>query len=212
MASIKDLPVELLDIIFHLVDDADRAKWKRYPAPELPDAPSRALFPLNVAAVCPLWLNILKSDTAFWHCVVIDLADDPRPFLGTLTFHERMPNTNLNVFVFSSSPNISKDTENSRAHLVFTTLDAGITRYRRIAFQLVYQSSLPSAIDIIKRDLNAVELHLTCTVHDRHDEETTLESEDSQPTLFFPEYIETNLQKITLTGYDFVRICRVARL
>ena len=138
MAGIKDLPNELLDIIFQYVDDVECNKRKLYRAPALPYSPSRALFPFNVATVCPLWLNILKYRIAYWHCVVIDVADDPTLFLETLTYHERMPETHLGVFVFSSSPDISKDIESERARVIYAALAPCIARYSGIALQLVY--------------------------------------------------------------------------
>ena len=144
MASIKNLPTELLDNIFQYVEAPGFRSPGVWDTSELPSFPDHTLFPLNVATVCTLWQKILKSAPRYWQRIVIDVAADPAPFLDTLDLFEDKFGTPLDLIVFSSNPSIDKHLEYSRVHLVFDHLEPAIERYATITFQLVYESALPS--------------------------------------------------------------------
>lgn len=106
----------------------------------------------------------------FWQRVIIDVAEDPTPYLETITFNDHRYEPRLDLIVLSSSSGITKGVENVRAHCVFKPLDKGrqgLARYSRIAFHLVYQSSLPNVLDILYRGSALDEHQLRCTMHDR---------------------------------------------
>ncbi len=120
--SIKDLPIELLDIIFQNVANPCQGDYRspRYLL-ELPDIPYLNMFPLNVAGVCTLWIRIIKSRPWLWQRVLINVASNPAPFLDTLDLFkvrltqkqnrdhlkpQRTPT--LDLIVFSSDPSIDK--------------------------------------------------------------------------------------------------------
>ncbi|KJA19388.1 hypothetical protein HYPSUDRAFT_204605 [Hypholoma sublateritium FD-334 SS-4] len=224
MTSINNLPVELLDMIFHYAA-TNGSECYNFPGCvlQLPKIPDKNLFPLNVSAVCTLWLQILKSHPRLWRLVVIDVASNPVPFLDTLDLfvddHARplfphMPHTYdlfkdksdapLILIVFSSDPSIDRHLENSRTRLVFKHLVPVIHRYERIIFRLIYQSSLPSAVDILfpNPSQNLRELCLTSTISDLSD--NVIGADDDAPSL--GPTIPTNLRKLSLTGIDFVRL------
>ncbi|KJA19358.1 hypothetical protein HYPSUDRAFT_893446 [Hypholoma sublateritium FD-334 SS-4] len=206
MTSINILPIELLDIVFHHVHTLSLSDVS-----ELPAVPDRILFPLNVGAVCTLWLRVLKSHPQFWQSVVIDVALDPAPFLdmlGSLTDGSDSP---LDLIVFSSDPSINKYLENSRTRVVFEHLEPVIARYTTITFRLVYQSSLPCASEILLLESAQYlsELFLLCTTYDRSDndaDDNEIMGAEHDP-LFLGPAIPTNLRRLSLTGFDLFNLC-----
>ncbi|KJA19359.1 hypothetical protein HYPSUDRAFT_204586 [Hypholoma sublateritium FD-334 SS-4] len=213
MTGIKDLPVELLGITFQYVAAPGfRVHEERGVSDvELPAVPDRTLFPLNVAAVCTLWLRVLKLQPQHWQRVVIDVASDPAPFLDTLDLFPAESDIPLDLIVFCSQPAICKDVESSRAGIVFAYLEPHMERYATITFRLVYQSSLPLSRAFLCRDLVSPlkELFLICTIYDLSDD-----AADDGEVPRIDDYrhsrgvaIHTNLRKLCLTGFDIMDLC-----
>lgn len=105
-----------------------------------------------------------------------------------------------------------------RTRLVFEHLVPVIHRYARIIFRLVYQSSLPSATDILfpRPSQKLTELFLTCTTYDLADDDADDSESDiigaDDDALPLGPTIPTCLNQLSLTGFDFMRLCRAGSL
>lgn len=211
MPSVNALPVEILDLVLEQVALG-------YRPPTSLSAWNRALFPQNVAYVCTLWLEILKSRPQYWRQVVIDLASDPEPFLDTLVLFQH--DEPIDLLVFSSRKGhlettdwmvydeAHKSLEGSRSFVVLTYLTPHIARCRNVAFDLVYQSSLPSPPAILSQRIPFLtELSLQCAVHNLDDAEKSQVGErgpTESPNPFLP-----SLRTLSLTGYNFLELCAI---
>ena len=89
------LPTELVDIILQYVAALS--------LPNRSFIEPQTLFPNNATSFCTRWLSILKSYPLWWDDVVIDVANDPAPFLDTLTLLNTVSGYPTSVNVFSST-------------------------------------------------------------------------------------------------------------
>lgn len=209
MATINRLPIELLALILLYSDEKLPGRCVT--------TPSRKCFPFNAASVCNLWLDILKSYPQYWRHVLIDLADDPAPFLDTFfLFNKKNRHAALSITVFSSvqgSLALRKDCkkeraqvslEGHRARTVFKHLEPSLSRYKNITFDLIYQSSLPPATKFLTLHLPLLtRMSLGCQVHNLDDEEIYVDF----PQLFFPRFnIFPKLVSLSLTGRSFMEL------
>ncbi len=203
------LPIELWGIVFHYIAIQDTPVFRPPDrTSQLPDVLYLNMFPLNIASVCTLWLQILKSRPHLWQRVLINVASNPAPFLDTLNLFTSSSTDTLDLIVFSNYPSINKDLEHSRTRLVVEHLVPVIHRYSRIIFRLVYQSSLPSSTEILvpRAPQNLRKLFLTCTTYDICDDDvddcdhTGIEGY----TPFLSSIIPTYLNELSLTGFDFM--------
>ena len=209
MGKITDLPIELLDYIFDDVATTLSPKWYRNPP-----TPSRSLFPFNVASTCMLWFTVLKSKPKYWRQVVIDVADDPTPFLDTLTLFKADQYFGRIVVVFSSSKDYArqeqtrhdentyeeaKAIENARARLIFDLLEGSLAGCVGITFALLYQSSLPSAVRLCSHPLPLLQqLALTCVIYDCDEVDVHLSHGEL--------YTLDSVQNVALTGASFMEL------
>lgn len=160
MATITTLPVELLEMIFQYAYGEFINPFNDEKKPPSKDVifprPGRHLFPYNVASASSQWLAILKSSPRYWKRIIIDLAVDPAPFLDVFSISQSNANSEsyLDVVVFSSlkksrpcggDTGTATDVEYRRGRAGFENLAPHIPRCRSIMFDLVYESSLPSA-------------------------------------------------------------------
>ena len=201
---INRLPTEILDLIFQDVA-AVSAKVDE-------SQPNRAIFPFNVASVCYRWLAILKSRPQFWRYIIIDVADDPAPFLDTFALSSQYWDMQyLHVIVFSSekshsfgSHHIPRKRENLRMKTVFEHLEPFLACFERISFHLVFQSSLPSAAKFFTLQLPLlIYLTLDCQIYDINAEGSIIKinKPPHPPKVDFP-----SLRILSLTGYALVEL------
>ncbi len=209
MTTINDLPPELLAVIFRYVERY-RFRFKFV----------EGQFPFNVAHVCNLWLDILKSCPRYWKDIYIDLANDPTPFLDTFALcnrtkpHAPLSIQALSIEVYSSIP-IDSDTDNEqnrarvmlegeRSRKLFKHLEFSLWRYKSVKFELRYQSSLPPATRFLTLNLPLLEhLSLGCIIHNLDDDEILLNTS----LLTFPLFNTfSNLVSLSLTGRSFIEL------
>ena len=209
MSKINRLPIELLALIFADVRQSERV------------GPRRSCFPFNVASTCPFWMEILKSNPANWQSIVIDIADDPTPFLDTFSKFKGGP---IEAMIFSSikaetaaflsteSQYTQTSCENTRVQVIFLVLEPFITRCDYITFDLLYQSSLPSAAHILGRHLpHLCGLQLECAIYDLDDSpdsaiDLKVKIPPPGPAIQIP-----SLEEISLTGHYFMELQKLPR-
>ncbi len=175
-------------------------------------------FPFNVANVCSRWLDISLLRRSYWNNVIIDVSRDPTPFLKAFDLIKRESHQHkiIDVVVFCTDngqrSSSEKALENFRASKVYSCLEQTAIRYcRSITFELVYQSSLPSAAGILSHELvHLSELCLLCTEHDFDTEEAAQETERRRLTQP-PKRNVPVLEKLDLTGFSFMEMCRLGR-
>ncbi|CAA7270671.1 unnamed protein product [Cyclocybe aegerita] len=154
MASIDDLPVELLSRVFrflYIENRTDAFQLSYYDEPEesgdeddIGQTRWAALFPhCAVARTCRLWRRILAVTPNYWDRVIFDLCDDPTPWLDSFGWSKELP---LQVAVFNSSPdarcpNINPELQKefaelelSRMHTLMVSLTPHIERCTLIYF------------------------------------------------------------------------------
>lgn len=218
------LPTELVDIILQYVAVLSLPNPRK--------TKTETIFPYNAASVCTRWLAILKSNPELWEDVVIDVANNPAPFLDTLTLLGDSAEDIIEVKVFSSakiSPGLHEDDanrkrcENVRAKTVFENLEPSLARCWSISFDLIYQSSLPSAVQFLAHSLPQLRfLSLECQIYDLDDDTndievdcyTQLEANQASPSRpSFPlKTSYPSLHKLNLTGFAFMELCRLAAI
>lgn len=209
-STIGELPVELLTIIFdHLADVC---------GPSVSPEDYRTSFPFNIANVCLRWQDISLHKRDYWVRILIDLSRDPTPFLKAfdLINPESHKSKIIDVVIFTTSTrqrsSSEKALENFRSAAVYSRLEESAIAYcRTITFDLVSQSSLPSAARILSHELpHLSELFLLCTEHDCDSEDTTLDTERREVTPPSRNNLPA-LKQLDLTGYSFMRICCLGR-
>ncbi len=201
MSLLNDFPFEVLSLIFqktwglYLLDD-----------PPLKKEPRR-IFPFNVASVCSLWLDVLKSEPRYWKCVTFDVGYDPTPFLDTIGLYA---SGGIDVCVVSSRRSkVTELQEKSVVQKLYTHLKPHLPICSAIEFDLVFQSSLPSAADILTHDIPCLSsLSFRCEVHNCDDNSLDIKinankkSRKKNPrSLTFPA-----LRRLCLTGYSFMEL------
>ncbi len=91
-----------------------------------------------------------------------------------------------------------------------------IGRYSRVIFFLLYQSSLPSSTEILchRASQNLREVFLTCATYDLYDEDIDDSDLIGVDDDTFPRglMIPTYLNELSLTGFDFIRLCAAGTL
>ncbi len=207
---INRLPTEILDLILQDVAAVSASADESQPL-------NRALFPFNVASVCYRWLAILKLKPQYWRRIIIDIADDPTPFLDTFAlFNQYWEMGCLHVIIFSSeksrsfashdsdSHGIFRKRENARAKTVFERLKPYLACFKSISFHLVFQSSLPSATIFFTLQLPLlVNLILDCQYYDINAEDSIIKIDKPPhpPKADFP-----SLRILSLTGRALVEL------
>ncbi len=219
MGYISDLPFEILEDIFNELSDSEVSTRISLHWLQDQPTPNRALFPFNIASTCMMWFSVLKSRPKYWHRVVIDVADDPAPFLDTLASFKsneyRFGFGGRKIVVFSSLKGYTsqkqathgediheeaKIIENARVRTVFERLEGSLSDCIGITFDLVYQSSLPSVVRLCSNQLPALRhLSLTCVIHDG-DEVVVHRCHDQLYDLH-------SLDTVAMTGASFMELC-----
>ncbi|KAF8956829.1 hypothetical protein BDZ97DRAFT_2079566 [Flammula alnicola] len=235
MASLRDLPVELLSLVFGFIYSSSR-KLPRHPelsylssdSDEEEPTPRRpqpidpedmiwdrsdedcyaSLFPYNVTWVCKMWRDILICVPAYWSRIIFDVADDPSPMLDAFLWSKAL---RISVFVFSSVDDAPEDEENCRTNSIISSLRPHIERCTSIVFDVQYASSLPSPTMIFTRKaIRLEELVLACSVDDlSYDLDNRRTTEMTTTTT-----AETNfpaLHKLSLTGHAFMELQTLGR-
>jgi F-box-like len=161
MASIGDLPVELLLTIFKLIYDDDDMEVNNtgddfvveggYPEHSLhasmcqmeDDLHNPTLFPMTIAFVCHYWRDILAKSPEYWNKVVFDVGRDPTPLLDAFSWSNDQL---LDVLVWNRIPDLTaagKALENGRVSAITQSLTPHFHRCCRIRYEVTYSSSLP---------------------------------------------------------------------
>lgn len=165
MASISDLPVELLLSIFKLIydDDAETndfaddlvegayseqsphaSSWME------DDLYSPTLFPMTIAFVCRHWRDVLARSPEYWNRVVFEVGRDPTPLLDAFSWsNDRL----LDVLVWNRNPDLTpagKALENERVSAITESLTPHFHRCCRISYEVTYASSLPPIATIFR--------------------------------------------------------------
>lgn len=204
MGLLNDFPVEILSLIF-------QETWELYQPDALQSDKSdpRRIFPFNTATVCALWLNILKSQPQYWKCVTFDVADDPTPFLDTLGLYAG-GGLGLDVRIISSRKSSATELqEKSRVEKIYTRLQPCLFICGTIAFDLTFQSSLPSSADILTHCHPLLSsLSLRCTVHNCDDDSLEIKIDTNKISRHegFLHPVFPALRRLSLTGYSFVEL------
>ena len=168
MASIGDLPVELLLTIFKLIyDDDDTEVYNLgddffaeggYLEPSLhasmcqieDDLHNPTLFPMTIAFVCLHWRDILAKSPEYWNKVVFEVGRDPTPLLDAFSWSNDQL---LDVLVWNRIPDLTpagKALENERVSAITQSLTPHFHRCCRIRYEVTYSSSLPSIATIFR--------------------------------------------------------------
>ncbi|KJA24426.1 hypothetical protein HYPSUDRAFT_65632 [Hypholoma sublateritium FD-334 SS-4] len=216
--QIQSLPVELLEFVFEYIASAPSSTTSS-PVKGSGVAPYRALFPFNVAATCHAWLSVLMHHGKYWDRIIIDVAEDLTPFLDALEVHKlRMASMTLHVVVFSSAGGAPYDIaceasnnalELSRVRKVHKALESFLEQCESITFDLVYQSSLPSAIGLLSNTMPSLRrLSLTCSVHDLDDSENAIAVPARAFNLQQDQQRVPQLRELTVTGVGFMELCQ----
>ncbi|KAF8959582.1 hypothetical protein BDZ97DRAFT_1761292 [Flammula alnicola] len=185
MSRIRNLPIELMSLIFNLVYESSRklVDPEYYEDPEMahflqsPNPPETtwasdnlrdpALFPFNVAWVCNLWRDVLSDSPEYWTRMCFDVVNDPTLLLDAFTWSK---DSKICVLVFSSANDLTEEgkiRESSRAESIAKHLQPHIERCTSIVFDLTFASSLPSPTLFLAWDALFLE-HLTLEgrIHD----------------------------------------------
>ena len=170
MASIGDLPVELLLAIFKLMydDDDDDTEVNSlgddyvveggYPEHSLhasmchieDDLHNPTLFPMTIAFVCHYWRDILAKSPEYWNKVVFEVGRDPTPLLDAFSWSNDQL---LDVLVWNRIPDLTaagKALENERVSAITQSLAPHVHRCCRIRYEVTYSSSLPPIATIFR--------------------------------------------------------------
>ena len=161
MASIGDLPVELLLNIFKLIYDDDDTDVNDleddffveggYPEHSLhtsmcqmeDDLHNPTLFPMTLTFVCHYWRDILAKSPEYWNKVVFEVGRDPTPLLDAFSWSNDQI---LDVLVWNRIPDLTaagKVLENERVSAITQSLTPHFHRCSRIRYEVTYSSSLP---------------------------------------------------------------------
>ncbi|KAH7912667.1 hypothetical protein BJ138DRAFT_749699 [Hygrophoropsis aurantiaca] len=178
---ISSLPVELLRKIIGFVYGANCQQRYFSLEAELdsewvevkPTSPS--LFPYAVASVCTWWRDIMALIPEYWTRIVV-IIDAPSPSpISVESCFQWSQNLPLNVYVTRSNPlplnyclsEPDRQRELAQVTLVMNSLRSNVLRCKKIHFDVVHSSSLPS----IPEDFHGTapylrELELICHVDD----------------------------------------------
>ena len=166
MASIGDLPVELLLTIFKLIYDDDGETEVNnlgddfvveggYPEHASmcqtdDDLHNPTLFPMTIAFVCHYWRDILAKSPEYWNKVVFEVGRDPTPLLDAFSWSNDQL---LDVLVWNRIPDLTvagKALENERVSAITQSLTPHFHRCFRIRYEVTYSSSLPPIATIFR--------------------------------------------------------------
>ncbi len=209
-SAINCLPIEILAMIFTFVGISKTPY----------NSPRNTTFPFNVASTCLFWMEILKSFPEHWKFIYIDVVA-PTPFLDTFTVFTNGP---IEVCVFSSVKesafrhpethlveDIRKCDENLQAQIIRQKLEPFMERCASITFDLIFQSSLPSATSILVRNLpHLKKLILKCDIYDIDDNKSMIIPDDNYPP---PEDGAKRpvLDELSVPGYSFSQISQLGQ-
>lgn len=167
MASISDLPVELLLTIFKLIYDSNTqtnnleddfvVDGGGYSDPSLhastwieDDLHRPTLFPMTIAFVCRHWRDILARSPEYWNRVVFEVGRDPTPLLDAFSWSNGQL---LDVLVWNRISDLTaagKILENERVSAITESLTPHFHRCCRISYEVTYSSSLPPIATIFR--------------------------------------------------------------
>ena len=158
MASISDLPVELLLTIFKSIYDDDTrmndlrddffvegySEQSSHGSIRIEDdLHSPTLFPMTVAFVCHHWRDVLAKSPEYWNRVVFEVGRDPTPLLDAFSWSKDQI---LDVLVWNRIPDLTaagKALENERVSAITQSLIPHFHRCSSISYEVTYASSLP---------------------------------------------------------------------
>ncbi|KAF8900274.1 hypothetical protein CPB84DRAFT_1779252 [Gymnopilus junonius] len=168
MASISEIPVEILSVIFKdaykapeplTSDDGPLTSlWRAVPDIATPMKGDRVIlstYPFNIMRVCQLWQSVfcsLKTPDYYWTRLIFDVDNDEiDELLDTFSWPK---DQEIDVIVFSSStPHLIQDeeiaairaTEQERVRKILRVIDPHLGRCKSLIFDLKFTSSLPSS-------------------------------------------------------------------
>ena len=232
--SITDLPSELLSIIFNFVYEdttvttANRLverdiipTWMRMEGsegfqqsvsalarptiPEGPDLKSPTLFPYSLAAVCPVWRDILSFHPEFWTLVVLFIDSKPTSLVEASLFLKWSRRHHIEVFITRRGelrPTIYPDLhEQCHINAFLNILKPDLDRCRSLHIDARSSKSFPIIHNIFdKTEASNLEfLELVCDTHAFAEGEYDEEWEDWVDEGDF----DPNLTHLVIDGKNF---------
>ncbi|KAF8804805.1 hypothetical protein BYT27DRAFT_7143065 [Phlegmacium glaucopus] len=206
MATIGDMPFEILSEIFKWLYVGSQGP-EHTSEERVCDLRSPTLFPFAPALVCHFWCGILAYSPHYWDKLVLYADEDPPALIDALSWSKDRP---LDILVASRISDMTeggKLLENERMEFIINALMPHIHRCRRISFEVLYASSLPSLSSIFKQ--NPVDL-VDLTFEIRFD--------DVQEPLPFPNSPDTSclsntffpkLERLSINGRAFMDLGRL---
>ncbi|KIJ18678.1 hypothetical protein PAXINDRAFT_8923 [Paxillus involutus ATCC 200175] len=204
--SIGHLPVELIILIFHGVDDSGR-DWRPVAGSQFltlasVNSPHSAIFPNALAMVCSAWRDMLSSVPSFWTQVVIAIDGNPTLIKGSLELSRPLP---IDVLI---TPYMSKYDEVSgeghRVEAVMHHLVPELHRCRSIRFNTIQASSLPPLRAFSGQALLLRAFELGCTPCDPW---VPVKEERGGDMAVPIELMCPKLETLHLNGRNFCNVC-----
>jgi len=143
MASIQDLPVELIALVFFHLHSFFGSRALR------DNLHNEGRFPNNVALVCRLWCNIMLRFPEYWGRFAIDLSSKKPLLLEAFACRKDLP---FKVLIYYSSDITSPlalnrveglENEQDKVKAVTEALLPYLHRCNSLEYEVAYSSSLP---------------------------------------------------------------------
>ncbi|KAF9534860.1 hypothetical protein CPB83DRAFT_218203 [Crepidotus variabilis] len=176
MATMNDMPPELLSIILRLADPrvASNDDSKTQSKQKFKDMLPPNNFPFNLANVCTLWRDVLSLYPEYWTtlCVFVD-AVQPTPLSELARYLQYSKDLPLNLVVTRTLVPVRYpfryEEDANRTRVVIKMLRPHFPRCWSIHFDLYRGSALPSlSKDLAVRSSELSSLVLSCEVDDDH--------------------------------------------
>ncbi|KAF8804807.1 hypothetical protein BYT27DRAFT_7193801 [Phlegmacium glaucopus] len=202
MATIADMPFEILSEVF---------KWL-YVA--VCDLRSHTLFPFAPALVRRFWCDILACSPHYWNKLILYADEDPPALIDALSWSQDRPLNSRDrpsdILVASRISDLTegrKILENERMGFIINAIIPHIHRCRKISFEVLYASSLPSLSSIFKQNpVDLVDLTFEICFDDVQE---PLPFPNSPVTSCLPNTIFPKLERLSINGRTFMDLGRL---
>ncbi|KAF8957759.1 hypothetical protein BDZ97DRAFT_1762642 [Flammula alnicola] len=234
MASLRDLPVELLSLVFGFIysscrrlpsydfhsvcwSDLEKEAITKSEEPITKEKPTTKEFePIDPEDMLwdekddPRSTSLFPYNVVWWSRIVFDVANDTLPLLDAFLWSKTL---RISVLVFSSANDATEDhksQEHRRTSYIISRLRPHIERCTSIVCDVQYVSSLPSPTIVFTREAHHLqELMLECHVDDLRydlDDRSTTDIETTSAETNFPA-----LRRISLHGLAFMELWTLGR-